>query len=192
MRYGHCQFLPPLTDRMPFCARHAAAVLLLACGLLAGRAEAQQGAFADRADVVLRALGLLDTPYRYGGRAPGGFDCSGLVGYVFETAGVLLPRRSEEIGRVGTELARTDLAPGDLVFFNTLGRSFSHVGIYIGDGRFVHAPARRGRVRVERIDDWWLARYDGARRVLAGTPPATGVAAPAGGAADTDAAIIKP
>jgi cell wall-associated NlpC family hydrolase len=154
---------------MPIWSRLAAAILLSACVLLPGRAAAQ-AVPPDPADVVMRALALLGTPYRYGGRAPGGFDCSGLVGYVFEGAGIRLPRRSEDIGRVGTELVRSDLAPGDLVFFNTLGRSYSHVGIYIGDGRFVHAPARRGRVRVERIDDWWLARYDGARRVLVAEP----------------------
>jgi hypothetical protein len=121
------------------------------------------------AELVVRSLALVDTPYRYGGRTPAGFDCSGFVGYVFaESAGVSLPRRSEEIWRIGDRVARHELAVGDLVFFNTLGRRFSHVGIYIGDGVFVHAPARGGRVRAERLTDaYWEARYNGARRMAA-------------------------
>jgi len=117
----------------------------------------------------VRSLALVDTPYRYGGRTPAGFDCSGFVGYVFaESAGVALPRRSEEIWRVGDRVDRSELAVGDLVFFNTLGRRFSHVGIYIGDGLFVHAPARGGRVRAERLaDTYWEARFNGARRLAA-------------------------
>lgn len=120
-------------------------------------------------ELVVRSLALVDTPYRYGGRTPAGFDCSGFVGYVFaESAGVALPRRTEEIWRIGDRVARSELAVGDLVFFNTLGRRFSHVGIYIGDGVFVHAPARGGRVRAERLTDaYWEARYNGARRIAA-------------------------
>jgi hypothetical protein len=118
-------------------------------------------------ELVVRSLALVDTPYRYGGRTPAGFDCSGFVGYVFaESAGVSLPRRTEEIWRSGDRVARNELAVGDLVFFNTLDRHLSHVGIYIGDGVFVHAPARGGRVRVERLSDaYWEARYNGARRM---------------------------
>lgn len=125
-------------------------------------------------EFVLRALALVDVPYRYGGRTPAGFDCSGFVGYVYgQTVGVALPRRSEEIGRLGYALSRHALAAGDLVFFNTLGRPYSHVGIYLGDDRFVHAPTRRGRVRVERLSEsYWVARYNGARRLM----PSTAVA----------------
>ena len=120
-------------------------------------------------ELVVRSLALVDTPYRYGGRTPAGFDCSGFVGYVFaESAGVALPRRSEEIWRIGDRVDRRELAVGDLVFFNTLRRRFSHVGIYIGDGLFVHAPARGGRVRAERLTDtYWEARFNGARRLAA-------------------------
>lgn len=127
-------------------------------------------------EFVLRALALVDIPYRYGGRTPAGFDCSGFVGYVYgQTVGVALPRRSEEIGRLGHALSRHALVAGDLVFFNTLGRPYSHVGIYLGDDRFVHAPARRGRVRVERLSEpYWVARYNGARRLV---PSAAGTAA---------------
>lgn len=158
-------------------ARRWACAAVLALGALppvyaqtgAGMGDA---AVSGGADVVVSALALLGSPYRYGGRTPAGFDCSGFVGYVYgETLGLSLPRRSEDIVRVGAELARDALVPGDLVFFNTLGRRYSHVGIFIGDGRFVHAPARGGRVRVERLaDPYWTARYNGARR-----PDATGV-----------------
>jgi hypothetical protein len=123
-------------------------------------------------ELVVRSLSLVDAPYRYGGRTPAGFDCSGFVGYVFaESGGGSLPRRTEEIWRIGDRVARSELAVGDLVFFNTLGRRFSHVGIYIGDGVFVHAPARGGRVRAERLTDpYWEARYNGARRMAALQP----------------------
>jgi cell wall-associated NlpC family hydrolase len=122
---------------------------------------------APASELVVLALSLVDAPYRYGGRTPAGFDCSGFVGYVFgESAGVSLPRRSEDIGRIGNPVGRGELAVGDLVFFNTLGRRYSHVGIYIGEGYFVHAPARGGRVRIERFTDpFWVARYNGARRL---------------------------
>ena len=121
------------------------------------------------AELVVRSLSLVDTPYRYGGRTPAGFDCSGFVGYVFaESGGGSLPRRTEEMWRIGERVGRSELAVGDLVFFNTLGRRFSHVGIYIGDGVFVHAPARGGRVRAERLTDtYWEAHYNGARRMAA-------------------------
>jgi len=138
-------------------------------------------------ELLLRALALVDVPYRYGGRTPAGFDCSGFVGYVYgEAVGVALPRRSEEIGQLGSALSRDALAAGDLVFFNTLGRPYSHVGIYLGEDRFVHAPARRGRVRVERLSEpYWVARYNGARRVM----PAT---AASGNAALAAAALARP
>jgi len=122
-----------------------------------------------RTDVVVRALTLINTPYRYGGSSPEvGFDCSGLVRYVFQSVGAPhLPRRSEDIGKLGEPVTRAQLAPGDLVFFNTLARAYSHVAIYIGDGRFLHAPARGGRVRIEALDDhYWRARFNGARRLF--------------------------
>ena len=135
--------------------------------LLGSASSAQVTTDGLAADLVVRALALVNSPYRYGGRTPDGFDCSGFVGYVFaEAAGLILPRRSEDIVRIGDPLERERLLAGDLVFFNTLGRRYSHVGIYIGDGRFVHAPARGGRVRVEQISDpYWRARYNAARRL---------------------------
>ena len=131
--------------------------------------EGERAESALRSDVVVRALTLIDTPYRRGGSTPaGGFDCSGLVRYVYDAvAARQLPRRSEDMGKVGEPITRSQLAPGDLVFFNTLARAYSHVAIYIGDGRFLHAPAHGGRVRIEALDDrYWQARFDGARRIL--------------------------
>lgn len=146
------------------------AALLVALAAVFAPAHAQPSSgdatLSTSMDVVVGALALIGSPYRYGGRTPDGFDCSGFVAYVYgATLGVVLPRRSEEMVRVGTVQTREALMPGDLVFFNTLGRRYSHVGIFIGDGRFVHAPARGGRVRVERLSDpYWNARYNGARR----------------------------
>ncbi len=118
----------------------------------------------------MTALTLLGVPYRFGGDDPArGLDCSGLVRHVFRvSAGLDLPRRSEEIARAGADVPRTGLQAGDLVFFDTLDRPYSHVGIYLGDGRFVHAPARRGVVRIEPMDaGYWERRYNGARRLSA-------------------------
>ena len=124
---------------------------------------------AQRAsDLVVGALGLLGIGYRRGGNTPqSGFDCSGMVRYVFQnTLGLDLPRRAEEISRVGTKVGRNDLKPGDLVFYNTLRKTFSHVGIYLGNNRFIHAPATGGVVRVEDMSQsYWARRFTGARRV---------------------------
>lgn len=152
-------------QRRSWRSRAAAGAL---AALLAAAAHANDPD-AVRADIVFQALSLLGTPYRYGGTSPsGGLDCSGLVRHVY--AAVLdrdLPRRSEEISAVGHPVSRAELQAGDLVFFNTLRRAFSHVAIYIGDGRFVHAPARAGHVRIEALDDrYWATRFNGARRVI--------------------------
>jgi cell wall-associated NlpC family hydrolase len=120
-------------------------------------------------DVLMRAIGLVGTPYRYGGNTPaGGFDCSGLVGYVFlDAARVYLPRTTREIARAdGRTPPRDRLASGDIVVFADGGQVF-HVGIYVGEGRFVHAPSTGGTVRLDRIDSpYWSRVYSGARRVL--------------------------
>ena len=116
--------------------------------------------------VVDRALGYIGIPYRFGGSHPDkGFDCSGLVNHVFrETLGVTLPRTSRQLATVGVEVAREDMRPGDLVFFNTRGAPNSHVGIYLGDGRFVHAPRARTLVRIDQLDDvGYRGRFTGAR-----------------------------
>lgn len=120
-------------------------------------------------DVPMYAVSLVGSPYRLGGASPEqGLDCSGFVGHVFrQTTGLHLPRDSRAISDATQPLADAELEPGDLVFFNTLDRPFSHVGIYLGDGRFVHATSSRtGGVMVSRLTDrYWRERYDGARRV---------------------------
>ncbi len=151
---------------------HALAALSIAAAVIARGADAAEVERDDgslRSDIVVRALTLIDTPYRYGGSTPAsGFDCSGLVRFVFQSVGApQLPRRSEDIGKLGEPITRSQLEPGDLVFFNTLARAYSHVAIYIGEGRFLHAPARNGRVRIEGLDDrYWRTRFDGARRLI--------------------------
>lgn len=125
---------------------------------------------ARRSDVALAALSLMDTPYRYGGRHPQeGFDCSGLVAYVINAAsGVRLPHNSAQIAQLGKPVAEKKLDAGDLVFFNTLDRPFSHVGVYIGDGRFINAPSSGGRVRIDSLANPYFARrYEGARSLFA-------------------------
>lgn len=120
--------------------------------------------------VLFRALALIGTPYRRAGRTPeSGFDCSGLVGFVYaDAAGLTLPRSSAEQRRIAApDVTRDALAPSDLVFFGARGR-ISHVGIYVGDGRFVHAPSTGGSVRLDRLDDdYWRRHYAGAKRALA-------------------------
>lgn len=122
-------------------------------------------------DIPMYAVSLVGSPYRLGGTSPEtGLDCSGFVGHVFrQVAGVMLPRDSRAISETAQPLTQDELRPGDLVFFNTLNRAFSHVGIYLGDDRFVHASSSRtGSVMVSNLNDrYWRERFDGARRVAA-------------------------
>jgi cell wall-associated NlpC family hydrolase len=123
-------------------------------------------------ELVVNAMGFLGVPYRRGGNtAESGFDCSGFVRAIYEqTVGLLLPRRAEQQAAATQNIDKKDLQPGDLVFFNTMRRAFSHVGIYIGDGKFIHAPKPGAEVRVESMGvSYWARRFDGARRVP-GTP----------------------
>lgn len=126
--------------------------------------------FTDKAArLALEAMSLVGIHYRRGGNTPeNGLDCSGLVRYVFREAhGTELPRTSFEISKMGETVEKQDLQPGDLVFFNTLNRAFSHVGIYLGNNQFIHAPSAGRNVRVEDMDmTYWKARFNGARRVL--------------------------
>jgi cell wall-associated NlpC family hydrolase len=138
----------------------------------------------DRAaDVVLTAMAFLDTPYRLGGNSvEQGFDCSGFTRHVYaKTLGLALPRRSEDQAgaRALRPVERAALASGDLVFFNTLKRGFSHVGIYLGDGKFIHAPRSGSAVRVENMrNSYWAPRFDGARRVALAAAPETATHSP--------------
>ncbi len=112
------------------------------------------------------ALALRGAPYRDGGIDPSGFDCSGFVRYVYEQHGVEVPRQVRDQFRVGKNVDREDLEPGDLVFFSTIAPGASHVGIVIGGDQFVHAPSERGVVRVESLGaQYWASRYIGAKRV---------------------------
>jgi cell wall-associated NlpC family hydrolase len=126
------------------------------------------------------ALGALGVKYRFGGDTPStGFDCSGLVSYAAEKSlGLKLPRKSSEMARLGKSVDRNELKKGDLVFFNTRGHRFSHVGIYLGDRKFVHAPRAGSVVRIESMDiAYWKKRYNGARRLPAGGVPEPRLAA---------------
>ena len=125
-----------------------------------------RGSSAVSAVAADHALEMVGRPYRYGGFTPTGFDCSGLVHYSFGRAGVKLPRDTPGLRRVGGELDRDELAKGDLIFFDQEGKKASHVGIYLGDGRFVHAPSTGGRVRIDRIDSpYWRKHFNEGRRI---------------------------
>ncbi|MCO4863601.1 MULTISPECIES: C40 family peptidase [Cupriavidus] len=137
-------------------------------GLLSSVVNSTSNVASKAGDLVMNALGLIGVRYRFGGNTPeSGLDCSGFVRYVFhDTFGFMLPRRSVEISRVGTTVATSDLRPGDLVFFNTMRQTFSHVGIYIGDNKFVHAPSTGSKIRVDDMRAaYWVTRYNGARRI---------------------------
>jgi cell wall-associated NlpC family hydrolase len=121
-------------------------------------------------ELVVTAMGFLGVPYRRGGNsAITGFDCSGFVKAIYEqTVGLVLPRRANEQAAATQAIDKQDLQPGDLVFFNTMKRAFSHVGIYVGGGKFIHSPKPGAEVRVEDMTgSYWQRRFDGARRVLA-------------------------
>lgn len=122
---------------------------------------------ADGSDFALYALGLVGTPYRFGGNDPNqGFDCSGLVTFVvLRITDTALPRRAADLARIGSPIGRGALRNGDLVFFDTSG-GISHVGVYVGSGRFVHAPSSGALVRIDALDaPYWGPRYRGARRL---------------------------
>lgn len=131
--------------------------------------EGMQHQARDQATVLIsNALSLIGVPYRLGGNsAETGFDCSGLVRAVYaESWGKILPRRAEEQAAATEKIEKAELKPGDLVFFNTMRRTFSHVGIYMGEGKFIHSPRTGASVRVESMNiAYWQKRFDGARRV---------------------------
>jgi cell wall-associated NlpC family hydrolase len=120
-------------------------------------------------EVVLYALGLIDTGYRFGGKNPqAGLDCSGMVSYIYgEATGLKVEGSAADIARQSRPIEQDSLRPGDLVFFNTRNKPLSHVGIYIGDARFVHAPSSNGKVRIDRLSDRYYAqRFETARTLF--------------------------
>lgn len=157
--------------------------LMLSLAVLAGCASAPHttsvsvppapGASATTAsghdDLLFHAFTLVGTPYRWGGSSPEtGFDCSGLINYVFrETAGLNLPRTTAGLSELPNTTPSNALRPGDLVLFSTSGKRINHAGIYVGDGRFLHAPSTGGRVRIDDLQaSYWQRSYKSARRVL--------------------------
>lgn len=143
-------------------------------------AEAQTNAFVRQvrdtaSDLVLSAMNFLGVPYRRGGQTEQGFDCSGFTRHVFEMSlGLVLPRRADQQARdkALAVIGKDELKPGDLVFFNTMRRAFSHVGIYVGDGKFIHSPRTGSEVRIEDMREaYWAKRFNGARRAEIATLP---------------------
>jgi cell wall-associated NlpC family hydrolase len=115
---------------------------------------------SQASDLVVNAMGFLGVPYKRGGSTTNGFDCSGFVRAMYEnTLGLVLPHNAKAQAAVTQTIDKAELQPGDLVFFNTLRKTFSHVGIYVGEGRFVHAPSSGGRVRLERLNTPYWASY---------------------------------
>jgi cell wall-associated NlpC family hydrolase len=134
----------------------------------ASNPEKPKGIFSRTSELAMQAMGMLGIHYKRGGNTPeSGLDCSGLVDYVYKEAwGTTLPRTSIELSKVGKSIKMQDLQAGDLVFFNTLRRGFSHVGIYLGEHKFIHAPSPGGQVRIESMDvKYWKKRFNGARRI---------------------------
>ena len=158
--------------------------LLADKGFLTQIDQVRQNVSHKASELVVNAMSFLGVPYRRGGNTvETGFDCSGFVRAIYEqSVGLLLPRRAEQQAAATQSIDKNDLQPGDLVFFNTLRRAFSHVGIYVGDGKFIHSPKPGAEVRVESMGvSYWQSRFDGARRV----------ATPGTGAQDTQAAAAQ-
>lgn len=142
--------------------------LLADKGLLTQISHVRQSVSNKASELVVNAMGFLGVPYKRGGNTvETGFDCSGFVRAIYEqSVGLLLPRRAEQQAAATQRIDKNELQPGDLVFFNTMRRAFSHVGIYVGDGKFIHAPKPGAEVRVESMGvSYWQRRFDGARRV---------------------------
>ncbi len=149
--------------------------LLAEKGLLSQLGQVRQSVSNTASELVVDAMGFLGVPYKRGGNTvETGFDCSGFVRAMYEQSiGLILPRRAEQQAAATQNIDRSDLKPGDLVFFNTMRRTFSHVGIYVGEGRFIHSPKPGAEVRVENMSvSYWAKRFDGARRVQTSTSSA--------------------
>lgn len=134
-------------------------LLVAGCGGMPVKQEAPPQA-NGRDEVVLYALGLMDVDYRFGGRNPSsGMDCSGMVSYIYKHAvGMDLPHNAYRISKISRKIPMSEIRPGDLVFFDTQHRPYSHVGIYIGKGRFVHAPGTDGKIKISNLSSRYFAR----------------------------------
>ncbi len=144
-------------------------------GLLTQLEQVRQSVSNRASDLVVNAMGFMGVPYRRGGNTvETGFDCSGFVKAMYQqTIGLVLPRSAAQQAAATQNIEKSELVPGDLVFFNTMRRTFSHVGIYIGDGKFIHSPKPGAAVRVENMAEaYWNRRFDGARRVATSESPA--------------------
>lgn len=147
--------------------------LLADRGLMERIGDVGEKVGAKASELVVNAMSLLGVPYKRGGSSlETGFDCSGFVRAIYEqTAGKLLPRSAAQQAASTQKIDKKELQPGDLVFFNTMRRAFSHVGIYVGNGKFIHAPKPGAEVRVEDMGvSYWSRRFDGARRVPVAEP----------------------
>ena len=146
----------------------------------AGRADSRDISRNEADNLIGSAMGLLGVAYRYGGTSANtGFDCSGFVRNVYADAlGLVLPRVARDQANATKKIEKKELRPGDLVFFNTMRRTFSHVGIYLGEGKFIHSPRSGAKVRIESMNTkYWSARFNGARRVASvGSLSSTGAA----------------
>jgi cell wall-associated NlpC family hydrolase len=150
-------------------------LILSGCSTFSGKSNTakvsqfKQDTSVGTEDISIAAVGLVDVPYRYGGNTPkGGFDCCGLIVFVYnKAAGIKLPRTIQLMSTKGVSIEGQPPAPGDLVFFNTNGEKYSHAGIYVGQGRFVHAPSAGGTVRLDYITaPYWAAKFTEARRMV--------------------------
>ena len=161
----------PAEDEMPPPVQASPGLLAQWSGSLTSQFSVARQSVGEKAtDMLTQAMGLLGVPYRRGGSSEEtGFDCSGFVRHMYEKSfGRLLPRRANEQAKATETIDREELKPGDLVFFNTMKRAFSHVGIYVGDGKFIHAPRAGKSIRVDDMREaYWQKRFNGARRVQA-------------------------
>jgi cell wall-associated NlpC family hydrolase len=145
--------------------------------------------------IAVYALGTIGVNYKFGGNTPeGGLDCSGLVRYVFQqVTGVTLPRTAREMSRLGDKVAKNDLKPGDLVFFNTRRLPFSHVGIYLGDDRFIHAPSKGSEVEISQLGEaYWQKHFTGGRRLYGVLPELAPLRAAQALTSSANAATLSP
>ncbi|QNM95620.1 C40 family peptidase [Chitinimonas koreensis] len=168
--------------RLGLAALACALLALAGCGSTPARKAAKRPEPVDTSlarievgdngrEIVMYALGLVDVGYQFGGKNPeAGFDCSGMVSFIYRNAiNVELKGSAADMARRGRPVGRSQLQAGDLVFFNTMNRPFSHVGIYIGDDKFIHSPSTNGRIRIESMKSKYFAtRYEAARSFFAG------------------------